>query len=277
MMRELYLPLDGEMLFVRCSEIRPERRSLFFIHGLGESGLCFTEAFERLGSIECNIVVLDNVGCGRSSAAVNGGYSFDEQIARLKKAASLLGLGELILVGHSLGGILATCWAAEDRSGTVTGLVNIEGNLTPADAPFSRLAVDMHEALGSDSGAWCKWFRTEFMEKMILHNNGSEWESYRRYYASLWYCRPEAFLANAREICLKNKAIDGEAGTEIGRLYASITLPKIYCWGSESLSEEARDFLNRNGLADRAFPNARHWPMIDRPEEFYGFLAAFVT
>ncbi|MBN1104335.1 MAG: alpha/beta hydrolase [Deltaproteobacteria bacterium] len=77
-------------------------------------------------------IVPDNVGCGRSSAALSGGYSFNEQIARLKNVASSLGLGELILVGHSLGGILATCWSAGDRSGTVTRLVNSDCFIHPS-------------------------------------------------------------------------------------------------------------------------------------------------
>src|SRR5215510_1305500 len=82
---------------------------------LGRVESCFREAFDRLHLLDCNLVAPDNLGYGRSSVARNGDYSFRAQIARLANLVSQLGLHRLTLVGHSLGGNLATYWSKSDR------------------------------------------------------------------------------------------------------------------------------------------------------------------
>lgn len=276
-MQERYMHLDGEWLFLRHSEIRPNRPTILFVHGLGESSLCFREAFDLLHGLDCNLVAPDNVGYGRSSVARDGDYSFRAQIARLANLASQLGLQRLTLVGHSLGGMLATDWSKLDRSGVVERLVNIEGNLTPADASSSKMALEAYQATGGDFDQWCHWFRNDFMERHILGQYGPTWESCRRYYASLWFCRPEAFYANAREIQEQSQPVAGTPACANGETYTSLPLPKLYCWGGKHLSETSQRFLSHAGLQNRAFQAAGHWPMVDCPEEFYSALEAWIT
>ena len=94
-MQESYIHLDGEWFFLRHSEIHPSRRTILFVHGLGESSLCFREAFDRLHLLDCNLVAPDNLGYGRSSVARNGDYSFRAQIARLANLVSpACGIGQ---------------------------------------------------------------------------------------------------------------------------------------------------------------------------------------
>ncbi|MBM4007123.1 MAG: alpha/beta hydrolase [Planctomycetes bacterium] len=276
-MQERYIHLDGEWLFLRHSSIRPDRRTLLFVHGLGESGLCFREAFDRLGSLDCNLLAPDNVGYGRSSAARQGDYSFRTQIVRLTNLVAHLNLRRLTVVGHSLGGILATYWPSTENSMALEGLVNIEGCLTPADTLFSKLAVEAYRGCGGNFEQWCRWFQDEFMEKLISGGPGACWPSHRRYYASLSFCRPKAFLANALEIAEKSRPVEGTSASEIGHLYASIPLRKVYCWGTESLSEPAQGLLKQAGLSNHMIQTPSHWPMVDRPEEFYGFLAEWIA
>jgi len=247
------------------------------MHGLGESGLCFREAFDHLGSLDCNLLAPDNVGHGRSSAARDGDYSFRAQIARLTNLVSHLNLRNLTVIGHSLGGILATHWPSTKGSTALDGLVNIEGCLTPSDTRFSKSAVQAYQACGGDFGRWCSWFRDEFMEDLILGGSRASLPWCRRYYASLSFCRPEAFLANALEIVERSRPVDGTAASQIGQTYASIPLPKVYCWGAGSLSEQAQGLLKGAGLRNRMFHTQSHWLMVDRPAEFYGFLARWIT
>lgn len=277
-MKESYMQIDGEWFFLRHSVLDTSRPTLLFLHGLGESSLCFSEAFDSLRSLDFNLVAPDHIGYGRSSPARSGaGYSILEQIARLQNLAARLGLGRLWLVGHSFGGILATYWSSSDEQEMVEGLINIEGNLTPDDATFSKMAVEAYRDSGKDLGSWRKWFRDEFMEKLILCKYGTTLNACRRYYASLWFCRVEAFLANSCEIYEKSQPIEGSEASELGRFYLAVPHPKVYCWGTESLSDSAQQFLKQNGLTDRVFGGASHWPMIDRPDEFYPFLAKWVS
>ena len=274
--RESLLPLDDEWVFFRHSELRPDRSSLVFIHGLGESGLCFREAFGHPRLRRYNLVAPDNIGYGRSSPAHDGDYSFDAQLNRLQKLVGRLQLCDLTLIGHSMGGILATLWCLSDASRSPRRLVNIEGSVTQDHTIISKLAQAAFLDCGNDFSRWRHWFETEFMARLVFDQLGPEWESCRRYYASLWFSRPEAFLANALETYQRTRATSFNGINEIGAAYQSVTIPKIYYWGQASLPAATHRLLTSTGLSHRGFPGANHWVMIDVAEELYAALADFL-
>jgi pimeloyl-ACP methyl ester carboxylesterase len=268
-MQERLVQLDGEIVCARHSEIRPGRPTLFFVHGLGDSGLAFSEAFYHLQSINYNLVAPDLVGYGKSSAALDGDYSLASQILRLERVASRLGVAQLILVGHSLGGLIATEWAASESPSQLQALVNIEGNLTPRDASLSRRAVEAFRSFAEDSTVWSAWFRSTFVPSLTASEDGRPSSSLLRYYASILLCRPEAFLANSVETLQLTEVSPGETLSPIAARYIAVTLPKLYCWGTNSLDPATQQLLARHALPNRSFPGAGHWPMIDAPEVFY--------
>jgi pimeloyl-ACP methyl ester carboxylesterase len=271
-MHEEFVQLDGEIVFVRHSEIRPGRPTLFFVHALGDSGLAFSEAFHHLQSTNYNLAAPDLVGYGKSSAALDGDYSLASQILRLKRVASRLGVAQLILVGHSLGGLVATEWVASESPTQLQALVNIEGNLTPADASFTRRAVEAFHSFAEDTTAWSAWFRSTFVPSLAPSELGTPSPSLLRYYSSILLCRPEAFLANSLETIQLTEVPPGETLSRIAARYVAVTLPKLYCWGTDSLDPATQHLLARCGLFNRSFPGAGHWPMIDAPEAFYAGL-----
>jgi hypothetical protein len=57
---------------------------------------------------------------------------------------------------------------------------------------------------------------------------------------------------------------------------AALKIPKIFCWGRESLAQGTLEFLESSSLNHRKFEPAFHWPMIDQAERFYAFLSCFV-
>ena len=69
----------------------------------------------------------------------------------------------------------------------------------------------------------------------------------------------------------------GSCESEIGALYLGLTIPRVFCWGTESLSRQARDFLDRHGLEQRRFEGAGHPVMIDCADEFYPLLHDFAS
>jgi pimeloyl-ACP methyl ester carboxylesterase len=271
MMQEHIFQLEDGWLFVRHRDLQRSRPVLLFIHGLGESGLCFKEAFESGPMKEFGIVVPDMMGYGRSSRAHNGDYGMDSQIRRLWRLADLLELESFYVVGHSLGGDIGTFMASSDTRRRIKGLVNIEGDLTPHDIFFSNKVVT-----AAESGNFSEWFEKEFKEEIVLKSWGGQWASCRRYYASLHLARPEAFLANAKEMYEKNQPLPGRLECVTGRTYASLKIPKVFCWGSESLARGTLEFLESASLKHRKFEPAFHWPMIDQADQFYPFLADFV-
>ncbi|MFC1859856.1 alpha/beta fold hydrolase [Thermodesulfobacteriota bacterium] len=270
--KESYLKIENDYLFYRRGEILPGRKTLLFVHGLGESGLCFREVFEDNRFSAFNLIVPDLIGYGRSSKSAGGNYSFRFQISRLSKLVNRLEIEELILVGHSMGGDITTLFCREGPENIIKGYVNVEGDITQFDVFISNHAVAAYK-----ENRFYEWFYNDFMNNRIYRTLGNRYPSARRYYASLSFCRFEAFLSNAREVIKRNTLLEGRFKSEIGEIYSKLTLPRVYCYGTESVPEETLSFLETKGLRSKAFKGAGHWLMIDKAAEFYDFLHSFVS
>ncbi len=262
----------SEFNYIRHNEIIPDRTSLLFLHGLGESGQCFLEVFEDRRFDNCNIIVPDLIGYGKSSESVNGDYGFETYIGKLWKIIDYFKIPDLIVIGHSMGADIATFLCASDKDNKIVKFINIEGNITQYDLIISQEAVNAAEA-----GNFTHWFHDEFMTAKVLEDWGQKYPSCQRYYSSLRDCNPEAFLANARELCQRNTALPGKYRSETGRIYCLLSMPKVFCYGTESISSGTVDFLKENELEYKAFDGAFHWLMIDKAREFYSFLFELVS
>ncbi|MEW5786176.1 MAG: alpha/beta fold hydrolase, partial [Bacillota bacterium] len=162
-MRETVVQLEDGWFFFRHTGVDGRRPVLLFIHGLGESGLCFDEAFRSPELKDCGLVVPDMFGYGRSSYAFNGDYGMETQVRRLRRLVDLLGLESFYIVGHSLGGDLGVLMASSDNDRRIKGFVNIEGDLTPHDIFISDKAVS-----ASERGDFAGWFERDFKEDLVL-------------------------------------------------------------------------------------------------------------
>jgi len=246
-------------------------KTIVMIHGLGESGLSFKEGWVGPFLTQHDVIVPDLMGYGRSSGANDHDYCLDKQVQRLWKMVNHLGLERFFLVGHSMGGDIGTLMARHDPDSRILGFVNIEGNLTPHDIFISNQAEEAERRGGFQS-----WFYDDFMQKRVLGEWGSRWASCRRYYASLCLARPNAFRDNAVELVARNRPLPDRKASTTGVEFAALHIPKIFCWGSESLSKTTREFLQESSIPNREFPDSFHWPMIDQAEHFYRLVERFV-
>jgi pimeloyl-ACP methyl ester carboxylesterase len=225
MIQERYVPIkEGVTLFLRHNELKEERKTLLLVHGLGESGLCFQEIFNEPGFEAFNLLVPDMPGYGRSSGAAD--YRFDLQVQHLAQLVEHIGkdipVGELIVIGHSLGGDLTTLFCDRYMEELdIKGYVNIEGDITPHQQFISGQADDAYRQGGQPQ--FEAWFET-FANRQVYHDWAEKFgESARRYYASLRFCRPEAFLQNAQELVERNRRPKHDKiESEIDHTYISV-------------------------------------------------------
>ena len=271
-MKEFIFKEGSDFSCVRHNEISPGRITLLFIHGLGDCGLCFQEVFEERRFDKSNIIIPDLIGYGKSSESADGDYGLKSHINKLWKILEDMGINDLIIIGHSMGGDIATLMCASDRKNVIMRFVNIEGNLTQFDLFISREAVK-----AAEDANFTHWFYDEFMKSKVIEDWGQKYPSCKRYHSSLRNCRTEAFLANARELFNRNTVLPGKYKSETGRIYSSLSIPKVFCYGTESVSSGTIDFLKENTLEYQAFDEAFHWLMIDKANEFYSFLYEFIS
>ena len=127
--------------FVRAGAGTP----VVLLHGYGESLLSWQMVFDRLAR-DADVIAVDLPGFGLSSKPASG-YTADSMATVVSAFLDRLDLRRVVLVGHSLGGVVATAVAVQDPS-RVLGLALVDAALvTPwaltetSDSPRTGASV----------------------------------------------------------------------------------------------------------------------------------------
>ncbi|MEM9595681.1 MAG: alpha/beta hydrolase [Acidobacteriota bacterium] len=260
---------DGPMALRRLRPASAPRGTLLYIHGLGESGLCFEALMADPRLAAYDHVVPDLLGYGRSAwpASPRGlaGHAADLE-------ALLLGLdvrGPLTVLGHSMGGVVGLLLASR-LPGRFDGLVNVEGNLSPPDCAFSSLAA------AYSSADWLAFGRARFLDQ--LHASAGEDlgredpQVIRGYAASIEMADPRTFHRGSADLVR-------ESATEtLARRLADLGLRQIYLHGRpRGTGDRSLALLDASGIPRRGFEVAGHWPFLDQPDAFAETLGGFLA
>jgi len=112
---------DGLPLFVQhwpasAPDAGPSRGTVLIVHGLGEHVMRYAHVAKFLNDAGWNAVGYDHRGHGRSGGAkgvLNGGDDFVVDLAAVLDAVRAQYAGPIVLLGHSLGGVIAGRFVAE--------------------------------------------------------------------------------------------------------------------------------------------------------------------
>jgi pimeloyl-ACP methyl ester carboxylesterase len=125
--------------------IRPgEEKTVLSLHGLGSSKNDFARALRVRDLGRYSLAAFDFPGCGNSSYPEDIAFDVDDLVEITHLLICNLSLINVILLGHSMGGLVSLLYA--ERHGTqVKALLNVEGNLAPRDCFFrvSLPAMDL--------------------------------------------------------------------------------------------------------------------------------------
>lgn len=110
----LDLNLEGQDLKMAYMDVMPQGRVngkiVILLHGKNFPGSYWKDTIQVLSKSGFRVVVPDQIGFGKSSKP-NIHYSFHLMAANTKKLLDSLGIKEVAVVGHSMGGMLATRFA----------------------------------------------------------------------------------------------------------------------------------------------------------------------
>lgn len=113
------------------------------LHGIASSSVTF-EYVVPLITGRHRAVSIDLLGFGGSPSPADAGYTIEEHVAALRRTLRHLGLRSFVLVGHSMGALIATRYAATYRS-DVTRLVLVSPPVylapTEMGTPIDRAAM----------------------------------------------------------------------------------------------------------------------------------------
>lgn len=251
---------DGRV-YLREYERDAPGPTLLWIHGLGESGLCFEEIALHPGLAGRRQLLPDLPGYGRSLRP--------PEPLTLEAQADLLGTlvasecgGPALVIGHSLGGVVALL-LAERHPETVAGLIDIDGNISRADCVFS----------GRAASAPLETFVAERFGRLLdqIYLEGVDDPALRGYYASLRLAWPEAFHQNSAELVALSEPED------LARRLAALPVPKLYIAGRPGgASQHSIELLAEAGVEVAEVAPSGHWPFLDQPERFIAALHPFL-
>ncbi len=88
-----------------------DKRPVLLLHGKNFSGAYWQRTIEALSKTGHRVIVPDQVGFGKSSKPTDIQYSFQLMASLTHQLVGQLGVQELSVVGHSMGGMLATRYA----------------------------------------------------------------------------------------------------------------------------------------------------------------------
>lgn len=240
-------------MFVRARSGPSGSPPLVFVHGLGESGLCFERLLADPLLADWRLLAPDLSGYGRS-AWRDQELSLPQQADRISDWLAARDEEKAVVVGHSMGGVLALL-LAERHPEQVAAVVDVEGNKSPGDCHFSGRAADQ------DLEAFVAGGFDALIDDVYV--NGATEPSLRTYYASLRLCDPRAFHANSREL------VQLSATETLAHRLAALPMPARYIAGVPGgAAPRSLELLAEAGVTYFEVEPSGHWPFIDRRSAF---------
>lgn len=255
---------DIDSLKVRLRRFRSAQGELVYVHGLGESSLCFEELIQRQESQVWNHWAPDLPGYGRSPHPRRP-LTLDEQADALNGWIQHAGIRKAVVIGHSMGGVLGQIFC-ERFPNRVQGFINVEGNITLPDCTLSSKAARCAEQEFLQIG-----FAKLLLEVTRIAQHDAAFAGYRE---SLKLCDPGAFYLNSRE--LVELSDQGQMAARLAKLQSRF--PVLYVAGSPGGADPASlQLLRTNGVPVEVIAPSGHWPFLDRPEVFVRTVERFLS
>jgi pimeloyl-ACP methyl ester carboxylesterase len=158
---------DCQMAYmdVATKQTNPAKPAVVLLHGKNFMGAYWRQTIKYLSGLGYRIIVPDQVGFGKSSKP-SLHYSFHQLATNTRQLLDTLGVSKVIVVGHSMGGMLATRFALMYPD-VVTRLV-LENPIGLEDyrtlVPYSTLEVAYQRELKNTEESISNYFKTYFPE-----------------------------------------------------------------------------------------------------------------
>ncbi|MCF2505809.1 alpha/beta hydrolase [Dyadobacter sp. CY107] len=105
---------QGEKLRMAYMDVKPAKangKSIILLHGKNFNGAYWEQTAKALTDKGYRVIIPDQIGFGKSSKPAHFQYSFHELAANTKKVLDELKITKINVLGHSMGGMVATRFA----------------------------------------------------------------------------------------------------------------------------------------------------------------------
>ncbi len=203
-------------------------------------------------------MIIDQIGYGDSSNPGGFNYTMKEQAEMLLKMIDKLGIKDVVLVPHSMGGPVAV-ELAEMMDDRVKGIVYAEGNVDFNDCFFSNWIITKH--------TYDEWVGGVF--KGIL-------ERYRQDPKQAKYAIPFGKAKSVSTYLSSEDLVAVSKKDDIRDRLAALNVPVLAIFGEKNKGK----FTSEAKMAEKFplifIPGAEHSMMVDNSDAYYHEIARFV-
>ncbi|WKY57313.1 alpha/beta hydrolase [Vibrio sp. SNU_ST1] len=141
MIEKSYSLASGMLATQQTGNPKTTATTVVFIHGWLDNSASFTQVMQQVAKLAPNahLIAIDLFGHGFSSHKAGSYYPFHDYIDDLHQLVTKLSPNRLVLVGHSLGALIASCYSAAFPE-KVSGLIQIEGHGPLSEAPHATVS-----------------------------------------------------------------------------------------------------------------------------------------
>ncbi len=165
---------DGAQLHLYSSPVNQPRAHLLFVHGYAEHAGRYHDFASILNKREISFSSFDQRGFGQSDGLKAYVRRFDDLVQNLEQVISFISTDRpLILMGHSMGGLVVTKYMIEKKDERVQGIISSSGALE-LDPNLSPLLQRLAPVLGF----LFPKLPTEPLDKTYLTRNPENLEQY---------------------------------------------------------------------------------------------------
>lgn len=276
-----FLPLNVYGQDVRMAymdvppEGQPNGRTVIMFHGMNFGGFYFESPINVLRKDGFRVVVPDQIGFGRSSKPIIP-YNFHDMAANSRKLLDTLGVKKTVVIGHSMGGMLAARFAAT--------------------YPDITERVVLYDPIGLTDVRWQRpWTPTEEVYKRIMSESQDQlWQGFDAnihfYFPGAWKPEYEKYV---RILYAPTLSADWPRLAMVRAIYTAITYldPVVYDWAHIKVkaliiggAKDGQDFPARAKHIAETIPNCEmvilpglgHVPHLQDPDAFYPPLMKFL-
>lgn len=213
-------------------EYQGSGQTMLFMHGVGSSAEVWQPSAERFAAQGVRVVCIDLPGHGESSKEP-GDYSLGSLASTVRDLIEHLGLGPVILVGHSLGGGIALQFLYQ-YPGYVAGLVLVSSGglgretnlaLRLASVPGSGVVI----AAAFNSATMSVVQTTQRAVRRMRRSTAVDEGALERF---RWLSMPDyrhTFLATLRSVV----DFSGQRVSALEKLHLSRSVPVLIIWGGD--------------------------------------------
>ena len=102
---------DLKMAYVDVLPPNPNGKTILLLHGKNFSIAYWEQTIKELSKAGFRVIATDQIGFGKSTKPVNYQYSFQQLALNTKSILDSLNINKIMVLGHSMGGMLATRFA----------------------------------------------------------------------------------------------------------------------------------------------------------------------